>query len=170
MLQQAGVGCKGTGRSSRMKLGRFAGGECWSMRTRGLPIRRRKRSRKRPPSGGPFGRGLTLLRIWPRPTRLQGEGHSSCYETIMADRYLEAVRCLNRIAPERFAEALDAADARAGLRSFQEGRDPALMEIVFSVPDEQFWWFRLVLRKIAEKYERHNSIMQTYRKLNSPRS
>ena len=88
----------------------------------------------------------------------------------MADRYLEAVRCLNRIAPERFAEALDTADARAGLRPFQEGRDPALMEIVFSVPDEQFWWFRLVLRKLAEKYERYNSIMRTYRKLNSPRS
>jgi len=23
--------------------------------------------------------------------------------------------------------------------------------------DEQFWWFRLVLRKMAEKYERHKS-------------
>ena len=88
----------------------------------------------------------------------------------MADRYLEAAQCLNLIAPERFAEALDIADARAGLRSFQEGRDPALMEIVFSVPDEQFWWFRLVLRKMAEKYERHNGIVQAYRKLNSPRS
>jgi len=44
----------------------------------------------------------------------------------MADRYLEAVQCLNLIAPERFAEALETADARAGLRSFQEGRDPAL--------------------------------------------
>ncbi len=44
------------------------------------------------------------------------------------------------------------------------------MEIVFSVPDEQFWWFRLVLRKMAEKYERHKSIVQAYRKLNSPRS
>jgi hypothetical protein len=88
----------------------------------------------------------------------------------MADRYLEAVRCLNRIAPERFAEALDTADARAGLRSSQEGRDPALVEIVSSVPGEQFWWFRLVLRKMAEKYERHRSIVETYRKLNSPRS
>ena len=88
----------------------------------------------------------------------------------MADRYLEAVQCLNLIAPERFAEALETADARAGLRSFQEGRDPALMKIVFSVPDEQFWWFRLVLRKMAEKYERHKSIVQAYRKLNSPRS
>jgi hypothetical protein len=87
----------------------------------------------------------------------------------MADRYLEAVQYLNRIAPERFSEALETADARAGLRSFQEGRDPALVEIVFSVPDEQFWWFRLVLRKMAEKYERHNSIVQTYRKLNSQR-
>ena len=88
----------------------------------------------------------------------------------MADRYLEAVQCLNRIAPECFAEALETADARAGLRSFQEGCDPGLMEIVFSVPDDQFWWFRLVLRKMAEKYERHKSIVQTYRKLNSPRS
>ena len=88
----------------------------------------------------------------------------------MADRYLEAVQCLNRIAPERFAEALETADARAGLRRFQEGRDPALMEIVFSVPDEQFWWFRLVLRKMAEKYERHKSIVAAYRKLSSPRS
>ena len=88
----------------------------------------------------------------------------------MADRYLEAVRCLDLIAPERFAEALETADVRAGLRSFQEGRDPALMEIVFSVPDEQFWWFRLVLRKMADKYERHKRIVQAYRKLNSPRS
>ena len=88
----------------------------------------------------------------------------------MADRYLEAIQHLNRIAPERFAEALEAADARAGLRSFQEGRDPALMEIVFSVPDEQFWWFRLVLRRMADKYERHKRIVQAYRKLNSPRS
>ena len=99
-----------------------------------------------------------------------GGGHSSCSENIMADRYLEAVQCLNLIAPERFAEALETADARAGLRSFQEGRDPALVEIVFSVPDEQFWWFRLVLRKMADKYERHKSIVQAYRKLNSPRS
>jgi len=88
----------------------------------------------------------------------------------MADRYLEAVQCLDLIAPERFAEALETADARAGLRSFQEGRDPALMEIVLSVPDEQFWWFRLVLRRMADKYERHKRIVQAYRKLNSPRS
>jgi len=88
----------------------------------------------------------------------------------MGDRYLEAVQCLSLIAPERFAEALEVADARAGVRSFQEGRDPALMEIVFSVPDEQFWWFRLVLRKMAEKYERHRGIIEAYRKLNSSRS
>jgi hypothetical protein len=44
------------------------------------------------------------------------------------------------------------------------------MQIVFSVPDEQFWWFRLVLRKMADKYERHKSIVECYRKLNSPRS
>ncbi len=88
----------------------------------------------------------------------------------MADRYLEAVQCLDLIAPERFAEALETADARAGLRSFQEGRDPALMEIVFSVPDEQFWWFRLVLRRMADKYERHKRIVQVYRKLNLTRS
>ena len=97
-------------------------------------------------------------------------GHGSCSENVMADRYLEAAQCLNLIAPERFAEALDIADARAGLRSSQEGRDPALMEIVFSVPDEQFWWFRLVLRRMAEKYERHTSIVRAYRKLNSPPS
>ena len=88
----------------------------------------------------------------------------------MADRYLEAVQCLDLIAPERFAEALETADSRAGLRSFQEARDPALMEIVFSVPDEQFWWFRLVLRKMADKYERHKRIVQAYRKLNLTRS
>jgi hypothetical protein len=88
----------------------------------------------------------------------------------MADRYLEAVQCLNLIAPERFAEALEIADVRAGLRSFHEGCDIAFMEIVFSVPDEQFWWFRLVLRKMADKYERHKSIVECYRKLNSPRS
>ena len=88
----------------------------------------------------------------------------------MADQYLEAVQCLNRIAPERLAEALETADARAGLRSSQEGRDPALLDIVFSVPDQQFWWFRLVLRKMAEKYERHKSIVAAYRKLSSPRS
>ena len=88
----------------------------------------------------------------------------------MADRYLEAVQCLDLIAPERFAEALETADARAGLRSFQEGRDPALVEIVFSVPDEQFWWFRLVLRRMADKYERHKRIVQAYRKLNLTRS
>src|SRR6266850_6955285 len=96
--------------------------------------------------------------------------HSSCSGNVMADRYLEAVQCLDLIAPERFAEALETADARAGLRSVQEGRDPALMEIVFSVPDEQFWWFRLVLRRMADKYERHKRIVQAYRKLNSPRS
>jgi hypothetical protein len=75
----------------------------------------------------------------------------------MAARYLEAMQCLNLIAPERLAEALKIADARVGLQSFQEGCDPRLMEVVFSVPDEQFRWFRLVLRKMAEKYERHKS-------------
>ena len=85
-------------------------------------------------------------------------------------RYLEAVQCLNLIAPKRSPEALKIADARAGLRSLSEGWDSALLEIVFSVPDEQFWWFRLVLRKMADKYERHKRIVQAYRKLNSPRS
>src|SRR6266581_1309075 len=111
------------------------------------------------------GRGMRYLAY-----EVQQVRHSSCSRIVMADRYLEAVQCLDLIAPERFAEALETADARAGLRSFQEGRDPALMEIVFSVPDEQFWWFRLVLRRMAEKYERHNSIVAAYRKLNSPRS
>ena len=73
----------------------------------------------------------------------------------MAARYLEAMQCLNLIAPERLAEALRIADARVGLQAFQEGCDSRLMEVVFSVPDEQFRWFRLVLRKMAEKYERH---------------
>jgi hypothetical protein len=49
----------------------------------------------------------------------------------MADRYLKAVQRPNLIAPERFAEALETADARAGLRSFQEGCDRGFMEIVF---------------------------------------
>src|SRR5258708_631332 len=79
-----------------------------------------------------LGRDLTVPSIWPGATR---GGHSSCSENIMADRYLEAVQCLNLIAPERFAQALDIADARAGLRSFQQGRDPAIMEILLSAPD-----------------------------------
>jgi len=55
------------------------------------------------------------------------------------------------------ADALRIADARVGLQSFQEGCDSRLMEVVFSVPDDQFRWFRLVLRKMAEKYERQKS-------------
>jgi len=117
-----------------------------------------------------LGRGLTLPDILPGLHGHKGKGIVLAQPIIMADRYLEAIQCLNLIAPERFAEALETADARAGLRTFQEGCDPGLMEIVFSVPDEQFWWFRLVLRKMAEKYERHKSIVQTYRKLNLPRS
>jgi len=85
-------------------------------------------------------------------------------------RYLEAVQCLNLIAPERSPEALKGADARAGLRSV-EGCDSALLEIVFSVPDEQFRWFRLVLRRKSERYERNNSSMlRSRRNLNLPRS
>ena len=72
----------------------------------------------------------------------------------MAVRYLEAMQCLNLIAPERLAGALRIADARAGLQSFQEGCDSRLMEVVSSVPDDQFRWFRLVLRRMAERYER----------------
>jgi hypothetical protein len=88
----------------------------------------------------------------------------------MADRYLEAVQCLNLIAPERFAEALEIADARAGLRSFQEGRDPALMEIVFSVPDEQFSVVPLsAVRKVA-KVRASKRVSQSYRNLRLPRS
>jgi hypothetical protein len=75
----------------------------------------------------------------------------------MATPYLEATQCLNVIAPERLAEALRIADARVGLQSFQEGCDSRLMEVVFSVPDDQFRWFRLVLRKMAERYERQKS-------------
>ena len=72
----------------------------------------------------------------------------------MAIPYLEAMQCLNLIAPERLAEALRIADARVGLQSFQEGCDSRLMEVIFSVPDDQFRWFRLVLRRMAERYER----------------
>jgi hypothetical protein len=75
----------------------------------------------------------------------------------MVARYLEAIQCLNLIAPERLAEALEIADGRVGLRSFQEGCDPALREIVFSVPDDQFRWFLLVLRRMSEKYKRKKS-------------
>ena len=81
-------------------------------------------------------------------------------------RYLEAVQCLNLIAPKRLPEALKIADARAGLRSLSEGWDSALLEIVFSVPDEQFRWFRLVLRKKSEKYERNYRMLQSRRTLN----
>ena len=88
---------------------------------------------------------------------VQGAGHSFCSGHVMAARYLEAMQCLNLIAPERLAEALKIADARVGLQSFQEGCDSRLMEVVFSVPDEQFPWFRLVLRKMAERYERQKS-------------
>jgi len=41
----------------------------------------------------------------------------------MAARYLEAMQCLNLIAPERLAEALEIADARVGRQSFREGCD-----------------------------------------------
>jgi len=75
----------------------------------------------------------------------------------MAARYLEAMQCLNLIAPERFAEALRIADARAGRQPFQEGCDSGVVKVVSSVPNDQFRWFRLVLRKMAEKYERHKS-------------
>ena len=75
----------------------------------------------------------------------------------MAIPYLEAMQCLNLIAPERLAEALRIADARVGLQSFQEGCDSRLMEVIFSVPDDQFRWFRLVLRKMAERHERQKS-------------
>ncbi|HYU70667.1 MAG TPA: hypothetical protein VEL09_15190 [Burkholderiales bacterium] len=87
----------------------------------------------------------------------QTPGHGFCWGNGMAARYLEAMQCLNLIAPERLAEALRIADARVGLQSFQEGCDSRLKEVVFSVPDDQFRWFRLVLRKMAEKYERHKN-------------
>jgi hypothetical protein len=89
---------------------------------------------------------------------------------IMATRYLEAMQCLNLIAPERSTEALEIADARVGLRSFQEGGDPGLLEIIFSVPDEQFRWFRLVLRRKSEKYERQKSALPSHGALNLPHS
>jgi len=46
----------------------------------------------------------------------------------MAARYLEAMQCLNLIAPERLAEALKIADARVGRQSFQEGCDSGLVK------------------------------------------
>jgi len=67
------------------------------------------------------------------------------------------MQCLHLIAPERLSEVLKVADGRAGLRSFQEGCDSRLMEVVFSVPDNQFRWFRVVLRKMAERHERQKS-------------
>jgi len=76
----------------------------------------------------------------------------------MAARYLEAMQCLNLIAPERLAEALKIADARVGRQSFQEGCDSGLVKMVSSVPNDQFRWFRLVLRRMAEKYERRTSM------------
>jgi len=45
----------------------------------------------------------------------------------MAARYLEAMQCLNLIAPERLAEALKIADARVERQSFQEGCDSGLV-------------------------------------------
>ena len=84
----------------------------------------------------------------------------------MATRYLEAMQSLNLIAPERLAEALEIADGRVGLRPFHEGCNAALMETVFSVPDDQFRWFRLVLRKMAEKHQRHKNALPSYSDLN----
>jgi len=55
----------------------------------------------------------------------------------VADRYLEAVQCLNRIAPERFARRLTPLMPR-GAAIFQEGCDPALMEIVFQFQMSNF--------------------------------
>ena len=75
----------------------------------------------------------------------------------MAIPYLEAMQCLNLVGPQRLADALRIADARVGLKSLQEGCDSRLKEVVFSVPDDQFHWFRLVLRKMAERYERQKS-------------
>jgi len=45
-------------------------------------------------------------------------GHSFCFIIIMATRYLEAMQCLNLIAPERLAEALRRAVIRAWRKSF----------------------------------------------------
>lgn len=83
----------------------------------------------------------------------------------MVTRYLLAEQCLNRIAAERSSEALKITDARTGQQSFQ-GYDSALFEIVFSVPDDEFRWFRLALSLKAEKYERSSRILQSYRNLN----
>jgi len=83
----------------------------------------------------------------------------------MVTRCLIAEQCLNRIAAERSSEALKIADARSGQQSFQ-GCDSSLLEIVFSVPDPEFWWFRLALSLKSEKYERSSRSFQSYRNLN----
>jgi hypothetical protein len=82
----------------------------------------------------------------------------------MVTRYLTAMQCLDRIAGEYSSEALQIVDARAGQR-FIQGCDSALLEIVFSVLDEEFNWFRLVLRFKAEKYKFNSRISQSYRNL-----
>jgi hypothetical protein len=85
----------------------------------------------------------------------------------MATRYLEAMQCLNGIRPEGLSEALRIADGRAGLGPSQ-GCDSRLMEIVSSVPDGQFRWFRLVLRRMSEKYDRRKNALPPYGELNLP--
>ena len=86
----------------------------------------------------------------------------------MAARYLEAMQCLHLIAPERLSEVLKVADGRAGLRSFQEGCDSRLMEVVFSVPDDNFagsesccarWQKGMSVKRVA---------LLSYRNLNLP--
>ena len=117
--------------------------------------------------GGFFlGRGLTLPDI--RPS-LQNTRGGQVAGAISWPVTLKLIQCLNLVNPERSPEALKVADARAGLRSFQ-GCDPALLEIVFSVPADQFRWFRLVLRRKAKRYDRQKSALQSSVNLNLPRS
>jgi hypothetical protein len=88
----------------------------------------------------------------------------------MVTRYFKATQCLNSIPSERSPEALKIADARAGLRPLQ-GCDSALLETVFSVPDDEFRWFhQTALRLKAEKYETTSRNLQSYWNLFSPLS
>jgi hypothetical protein len=82
----------------------------------------------------------------------------------MATNYFTAMQRLGSITAEHSSEALQIADARSGQR-FDQGFDSALLEIIFSVPDDEFNYFRLLLRRKAQKYELNSRISQSYRNL-----
>jgi len=115
-----------------MKLGLSLTAECQSCYAR-ASHKTSEAIEEKAAFGGLWSR-FDSAKYWPA-TRTRGRD-SSCYETIMETVTLK-LSVPHRIAPERFAEALDTADARAGLRSFQEGMILPLRSF-FSVPDEQF--------------------------------